>query len=199
MVNRYFIAVFLAGLLAACGAQAVTDTPQPGGELLDHIVIPSGWVVGNIKELEQDDIPANAYTGLQEAFRAQMVDPDQSLDVPAAARIFILLYEDTTTAHNAYLQIKDYRITEGAETDQMDSDLPYEEITFALTNRDATSISYNQSTIVSCRAVLRYDWVISYDAPFTVYQLIDTVMTSARKIRRTTCDEERMELESHSS
>lgn len=194
MVNRYIAVGILAGLLAACGAKIGNESPQSDQDLLNLVTIPSGWGVDGLGELDRADIPADAYTGLQESFRAVISKPNQPEGSTASAYFLVLLYEDTVTARDAYMQIRTYMLAEGAEIGETEGSLPNEEITFALTSHDTTSgraaSSFAQTTILTCRAVLRYNWAVDSNASFTLDEAINVELTSAREIRRVTCDEE---------
>lgn len=195
MVKRYIVVVgVLASLLAACGARTDGKTSQPGN-MIDLVALPSGWTIDTLDELDQADIPANAYTGLQQSFRAMASEPNQPENETGTAYFFILLYEDATAARNAYMQIKTHMIVEGAEIGDTKGNLPNEEISFALTNRSATATrpasSLIQSTTLSCRAVVRFNWALYYasDSSFAMNDAINVEMASVREIRQATCDE----------
>jgi hypothetical protein len=196
MVKRYIAVGILAGLLAACGAKTEGETPHSDQDLLDLVAIPSGWIVEGIGELEETDIPADAYAGLQKSFRAIVSEPNQAESSTASAYLVVLLYEDTTAARDAYMQVRTHLLVEGAEVGETQGSLPNEEITFAVTNHEATAAgpasSFLQTTVLSCRAVVRFNWDI-YPSPtssFTMDEAINAEMTSAREIRRATCSEE---------
>jgi hypothetical protein len=196
MGKRYIAIVVLAGLLAACGAKADNQTPPSDQGLLDLVSIPSSWVVEGIGELEENDIPADAHTSLQESFRAIISEPNQPESSTASAYLVVLLYEDATAARNAYMQVRTHLLVQGAEIGETQGSLPNEEITFAMTNHDATANqaagSFLQTTVLSCRAVVRFNWDIYHSATptFTMDDAINVEMESAREIRRATCGEE---------
>lgn len=192
MASRYIAVAVLASLLAACGAQT-GKMPQSGHELIDLVTIPPGWETQMQGELDQEDIPGDAYTGLQASYREIAFEPLQQEGSVPTVYLFVLLYEDSTAARNAYVQIKTHKIAEGAEVGNIESGLPNEEVTFALTQNEATADKLAnallQTTILSCRAVVRFNWAL-YSPSFTTRDAANLELTSAKKIKEATCNEE---------
>jgi hypothetical protein len=195
MIKCTIVISILAIVLAACGGQSKAG-PQSDAELMDLVQIPSGWNVEGIGDLEQTDIPADAYTGLQESFRAIISEPNQPESSTASSYLVILLYEDTAAAQDAYKQVRTHMLVDGAEVGETKGSLPNEEITFAMANHPASgakpAASFVQTTILTCRAVVRFNWDIYHTATptFTVDEAMNVEITSAREIRRATCQEE---------
>jgi hypothetical protein len=193
MGNRHIVIGLLASLLVACGAQAVSQTPQPTSTLSELVKLPSGWTVDTMGGLKQDDIPADAYTGLQESVRATAHGPNQPDNSAATVSFSILLYEDNVAAYDAYMRIKEYKIAEGAEFGDAVPLPSGGEITFAVANYDGTkdkpASTVMQSTTFTCRAVVRFDWTFYRTDPsaFTSNNAIDVEGDLVEEIEQITC------------
>lgn len=188
MVRRYTTIIILASLLAACGG---SKEPKTGQELIDMVTIPPGWSVTLQGELDQSDIPADARTGLQTSFREVASEPLQKEGSVPTVYVIVLAYEDSAAARAAYEQIKNYRVSENAEIGDTQGAFPDEEVTFALTNREATATepasALLQTTVLSCRAVVRFNWAL-YLESFTTNDATQLELNSVRQIREATCD-----------
>lgn len=192
MIKRTLVVSILAIILAACGGQPKAG-PQSDAELMDLVEIPAGWNVEGIGELQETDIPADAHTGLQESFRAVISEPNQPASSTTSAYLVVLLYEDVEAASTAYSQVKTHMLVEGAEIGETKGSLPNEEVTFAMLSQPASGDKpeslFLQTTIFSCRAVVRFNWEI-YRSPtstFTMDEAMNGELKSARAIREATC------------